>query len=232
MSLGLFVLIGLVAIAALAIAASLHGRGLQLKRAEFIRTARLPRGLLEKLAEKHPSLTRKETALVSRGLRQFFVAYLMSGKKFVSMPSQAADDLWHEFILYTREYQGFCKRAFGEFLHHRPAAVLSENRQGNEGLRRVWWFACKYEQIDPRRPTRLPLLFALDAKLNIPNGFHYHHDCESLQRRRKDGGALYCGGDLGSTDDDGAVVEFGGGSDSGSDSGGDGGGCGGGCGGE
>ena len=57
---------------------------------------------------------------MSRGLRQFFLAYLMSGKRYVSMPSQVADDLWHEFILYTREYDAFCRRAFGGFLHHTP----------------------------------------------------------------------------------------------------------------
>ena len=34
--------------------------------------------------------------LVSRGLRQFFLAYLMSGKRYVSMPSRVADELWHE----------------------------------------------------------------------------------------------------------------------------------------
>ncbi|NEV03168.1 hypothetical protein FNJ47_48135, partial [Bradyrhizobium sp. UFLA 03-164] len=41
---------------------------------------------------------------------------------------------------------------------------------------------CKYENIDPVRPTRLPLLFALDAKLNLANGFIYHTDCEALRR--------------------------------------------------
>ena len=51
-----------------------------------------------------PGSGRKDSALVSQGLRQFFLAYLMSGKRFVSMPSQIADDLWHEFILYTRDY--------------------------------------------------------------------------------------------------------------------------------
>ena len=90
------------------------------------------------------------------------------------MPSVVADSLWHEFILYTREYQRFCRRAFGGFLHHTPAVVLSDDKKNNEGLRRVWWYTCKYENIDPKNPTRLPLLFALDAKLNIPNGFVYH----------------------------------------------------------
>ena len=84
-------------------------RWLQLRRAEFIRTFHWPRGLLERLEKHHPGFARKDSALVSRGLRQFFLAYLMSGKRYVSMPSQAADDLWHEFILYTREYDAFCR---------------------------------------------------------------------------------------------------------------------------
>jgi hypothetical protein len=201
---------------------------LRYRRAEFIRTYKLPRGLLRKLGEKHPALTLKECALVSRGLRQFFIAYLMSGKKFVSMPSVVTDDLWHEFILYTRDYQEFCRRAFGGFLHHTPAVVLSEEKKSNEGLRRAWWFTCKYENIDPRNPTRLPLLFALDAKLNIPNGFVYHPDCEQL--RRGGSGAAYCAGDFSSSSVDGGTAGFGDGGSGGGDGGGDGGG-GGGCGG-
>jgi len=146
---------------------------LRFRRAEFIRTCKLPRGLLQKLADRHPGFTRKECALVSRGLRQFFIAYLMSDKKFVSMPSVVVDDLWHEFILYTRDYQGFCRRAFGGFLHHSPAVIPSLENRSNDGLRRVWWYTCKYENIDPTNPTRLPLLFALDAKLKVPGGFVY-----------------------------------------------------------
>jgi hypothetical protein len=216
-------------------------RWLRLRRAEFIRTYRWPPGLLERLEKHRPGLERKNSALVSRGLRQFFIAYLMSGKRYVSMPSQVADDLWHEFILYTREYDAFCRRAFGGFLHHTPAVVLSEHRKSNEGLRRVWWYCCKYENIDPVNPTRLPLLFALDAKLNIPNGFVYHPQCEEL---RKNGSATaYCGGDFADSSVDGSSAGFGdagsdgsghGGSDGGSGDaggGGDGGGGGGGCGG-
>eukprot|EP01034_Spumella_vulgaris_P038231 gene38231-47204_t len=76
--------------------------------------------------QKHPQLTTKECQLVAQGLRQFFLAHLKSGRKYVSMPSQVADDLWHEFILYTMNYQQFCQHAFGRFLHHTPAVVLGE----------------------------------------------------------------------------------------------------------
>jgi len=30
------------------------------------------------------------------------------------------DNMWHEFILITRDYQDFCQHYFGHFLHHEP----------------------------------------------------------------------------------------------------------------
>jgi len=103
----------------------LYGKWRTLRRAEFIRTFRWPRGLLERLEKHHAGFERKDSALGSRGLRQFFLAYLMSGKRHVSMPSQVADDLWHEFILYTRDYDAFCRRAFGGCTTRRPSSSAS-----------------------------------------------------------------------------------------------------------
>ncbi len=118
-------------------------------RAEYIRHYAFPPGLYEKLRKKRPELTLKDCQLVGQALRQFFLAYLRGGCKFVSMPSQVADDLWHEMILYTRHYELFCNKAFGRFMHHTPAVVLSADRQNNTGLRRCWWHACREENIDP-----------------------------------------------------------------------------------
>ncbi|MCV9935482.1 hypothetical protein OIU35_03825 [Boseaceae bacterium BT-24-1] len=200
----------------------------RLRRAEFIRRYRWPRGLLDKLAAHHEGFTRKETALVSEGLRQFFLAYLNSGLRDVAMPSQVADDLWHEFILYTRDYGRFCNQAFGRFLHHTPAVALREDApRDNSALRRVWLQCCQGENIDPERPTRLPLLFALDAKLKIANGFVYVPDCEELRRSGDRG--TQCAGDFAHQS---SSCSGGGGGCSSNDSsdsgGGDGGGCGGG----
>lgn len=103
--------------------------------------------------------------------------------------------------------------------------VLSKDNQGNAGLRRCWWYACRVENIDPRQPSRRPLLFALDAKLGIADGFRYVPDCQSVRRHGDDSqsGTVYCGGDFGSSSFDGSTEGFG-------DAGGDasGGGCGGG----
>ncbi|RLJ67859.1 glycine-rich domain-containing protein [Sulfurisoma sediminicola] len=218
-------LVLLLALAVLAVIAfMLWRRNRRLEREHFIRNYAWPKGLLDRLAKRRPELSLKDRVLVTRGLKQFFLAHLRSGRRFVSMPSQVADDLWHEFILYTRGYDAFCRQAFGRFLHHTPAVVLGEEQQNNAGLRRCWYWCCREENIDPKNPSRLPLLFALDAKLAIADGFIYAPDCKTLTSAQ--GGTVHCGADLGGGDGSD------GGSGDSSDSSGDGGsGCGGGCGG-
>jgi hypothetical protein len=210
------------------------------RRREFIRTYTLPRGLYEKLQKKYPQFGPKEFQLVAQALRQFFCAYARSGGRYVSMPSQVVDELWHEFILYTREYQKFCQQAFGRFLHHTPAVVLSQSKNDNEGLRRVWWHTCKEENINPLKATRLPLLFAIDKKLGVGNGFHYTLDCKKFATDQN-GSPMHCTSDFSDSSFDGGTDGLGDdsssdfGSDSSSDGGSDSGcssGCGGGCGGD
>ena len=205
------------------------------RRAEFIRNYAYPKGLIEQLQKRRVGLPAKDGQLVARALRHFFLAHLKSNCQFVAMPSQVTDDLWHEFILYTRHYEAFCREAFGRMLHHTPAVALAPGQRDNTGLRRVWWHCCKEENINPRKPTRLPLLFALDAKLGIADGFRYSPDCSALRARGD--GSVYCGGDFGSTSVDGSTDGFGDAgsssdsSDGGSDGGGGGDGGGSGCGG-
>lgn len=216
----------LVSAIALAVAGISWWRWRQLQRIEYIRSYMFPPGLLAKLGKNRPALGTKEQQLVARALRQFFLAYLRSGCQRVAMPSQVVDELWHEFILYTRNYETFCQRAFGTFLHHTPAVVLSNVRENNAGLRRVWWYACLEENINPRAATRLPLLFAIDKKLGIRDGFHYDLDC---RRTSSSGGdRVHCASDMSDSSIDGGTDGLGpdGGGDSSSD-----GGCSGGCGG-
>ena len=224
------VILGTAVVALSAASVVMWQRQKALRRAAYIRSFELPRGLFEQLRKRRPELSLKDCQLVAQALRQFFLAHLNSGRQPVSMPSQVADDLWHEFILYTKHYQAFCQAAFGRFFHHTPAVVLGGDRVANAGLRRCWWQVCRLENIDPRKPTRLPLLFALDAKLGITDGFRYVPDCGSIRRDRGsgDGGATHCGGDFSSSSVDGSTDGFGDGGSGGGDGGGDGGGCGGG----
>jgi hypothetical protein len=213
------------------------------RRRQFIREARFPPFLANKLRSQYPQLSHGDADLVLRGLRQFFLAHLRSERRFVAMPSQVVDAAWHAFILHTRAYASWCDAGFGRLLHHTPAEVLGANARRNDGLRRAWFWACKEESIDPRKPTRLPLLFALDKKFGIPGGFAYVPDCRDIERQS--GSDAYCGSSFGdggsgaSGDAEGfggsdASASHGGDSVDGHSGGGDGdsGGCGGGCGGD
>jgi hypothetical protein len=116
-------------------------------------------------------------------------------------------------------------------MHHTPAEVLGRDPKRNDGLRRTWYWACKEESIDPRKPSRLPLLFALDKKFGIAGGFSYVPDCSDINRQS--GSDAFCGTSFGGGDGGSAAGDcdgFGGcESSGGGDGGGDGGGgCGGG----
>lgn len=193
----------------------------QAVRADYIRTYVFPRGVVANLQFKRPELSLKDCQLVARALRQFFLAHLKSGGKLVAMPSLIAADLWHELTLCTPDYEAFSKAAFGRFMHHAPAVALGTDMQNNAGLRRTWRYTCIDENIDPRNPVRLPLLFALDAKLNIPNGYRYapkrvspypnsNSDAFVGSDRGSggcgvDGGTIYYGEDFSSTSFDGCT---------------------------
>lgn len=172
----------------------------QAVRADYIRTYLFPQGIFAKLQFRRPELTLKDCQLTARALRQFFLAHLKSRRQFVAMPSQVADDLWQELTLHTQHYEAFCEKAFGRFLHRTPAVALGASRQDNTGLSRTWRYTWRYtcidENIDPRKPLRLPLLFALDAKLNIDNGFRY---APKRKSQRQDGDHGGSGGDGGSS---------------------------------
>jgi hypothetical protein len=182
----------------------------RLLRDNYIRGYMFPRGLFEKFARVRPALPLKDQQLVARALRQFFLAYHRSGYRRVAMPSQVVDELWHEFILFTRDYQDFCRQAFGRFLHHTPAVALGGEKRDNEGLRRVWWFSCLEENINPRKATRLPLLFAIDRKLGIRDGFTYELHCGRTPGEVRDAVAgAQCADAFGDSSIDGGTDGFG-----------------------
>jgi hypothetical protein len=200
----------------------------QRARARFVADFRFPAGLARKVRERYPHLSDAQADMVLRELRTFFQVALAAQGRMVSMPSQAVDVAWHEFILFTKGYRLFCRRGLGRFLDHTPAEYMATPNTARQGLRRTWLQACRLDGINPRKPERLPMLFALDALLLIPDGFRYVLNCAGPDGARS--GDAYCAGDIGCSGGGGGCS---GGSDSSSGDAGDGGsGCGGGgCGG-
>jgi hypothetical protein len=42
------------------------------------------------------------------------------------------DEVWHQFVLFSKEYAAFCERFFGRFLHHYPS-----NAPGGDSIKRT-----------------------------------------------------------------------------------------------
>lgn len=197
------------------------------RQAAYLERYPYQRFLDQRLAVRRPELSAAQRAEVFAGLHDYFQLCRRAGRRMVAMPSQAVDDAWHEFILFTRQYDKFCRRAFGRFLHHTPAEAMRSPTQASDGLRRAWRLACAQEKINPKKPERLPRLFALDASLGIAGGFIYQLDC--MAARNGAAGSGYCASHIGCSS--GCSGDSGSG-DSGSSDGDSGSGCGGGCGGD
>lgn len=188
--------LALVALVALLVAAQLARKQLRFRREHFIRASVLPRGVLDELAKTYPHLEERDLFLVGRALRTFFLLQLRAGGRTLFMPSKAVDALWHAFILDTRAYHAFCRQAFGRYFHHVPSGRMAADIQREPAVWRTWSLACREENIPPVPPTRLPLLFAIDEKLRIPEGCSYSLAQFALRRPADGGGGVAsgCGG--------------------------------------
>lgn len=200
------------------------------QRQTFLENYRFNAILAKKVQQHYPHLQEDELQQVLEGLRDYFIICNQAGRKMVAMPSQVVDVAWHEFILFTRAYQSFCHKALGRFLHHTPSEAMPTQVSAQAGIRRAWRLACARSGINPALPSKLPLLFNIDRRLNIKDGFYYSRNCRdnSLPKNQRDG---YCASHIGCASgcagDSGAATYSGG-----YDGAGDSGGCSGGCGGD
>lgn len=208
------------AMIALAFAQHRHRRAHE----SFIDDYTFPPGVRQKVHKRYPHLTEAQLDLVFDALREYFHLCRKAGKRLLAMPSQVVDVAWHEFILFTRNYQNFCRSALGRFLHHTPAEAMATPTTASAGIKRTWRLACLRGGIDPKAAAALPLLFAIDGRLGISDGFNYVLNCTLLHDRS----ASYCASDISSSGCGGCGGGCAGQGCGGDGGGGDGGGCGGG----
>jgi len=127
-------------------------------REQFIDAYRFPPGIRQRVLKRYPHLTDEQLELVFRALRDYFHLCRKARRRLLAMPSQVVDVAWHEFILFTRNYQDFCRRALGRFLHHTPTEAMPDRTRATEGIRRTWRLACLREGIDPKAAAGSPFV--------------------------------------------------------------------------
>ncbi len=197
------------------------------RRRRFIDEYTFPPGVITRFGEERLGLTEEQTQLAFDGLREWFqLCRENRGQRcFLAMPSVVVDDAWHTFILFTIDYHAFCRRAFGNYLHHAPAEALPDGGKSHLefGVVETWLAACRWTGTNATTTKALPVLFTVDELTGAPKGGAYR--VSDLRRAaRADDDARRAGRSRSSA--------FGGcGGGVAGDSGGGGGGCGAGCGG-
>lgn len=193
----------------------------------YIEEYKFPSQVIKKWKSQYPGMTDKQQEYGEKALKQFFMIYAKSNylnKKSpdFDMPSKVADSLWHQFILASRNYHTFCDTAFGRYFHHiqhdEPKHTDLRDKTLSQGLINTFRATKSLDKATWVVGT-IPLVFAVDAMMNLHDGFQY--DETNIQAQLKaskssDSSGSSCGTYVGFVD---------GGCDSGSSS------CGGGCGG-
>jgi len=186
----------------------------QKRQLRFIENYKFSPVLIRRVKEQHDYLSDADMKKVVKATRDYFYICNQAQGRMVAMPSEIVDVFWHEFLLFTREYQDFCKKGIGRFLHHTPTEVMKSPTSAQEGIKRAWRLACAKEGINPKHPTKLPLLFAIDKSLDIKGGFSYQLNCNGSPMASSGsscggycatdiGCTSGCGGDSGSSSGDG-----------------------------
>ncbi len=93
------------------------------KKISYIKNYQIPLHVLEDFHEKTQIQQNEQILLIIKGLKLFFIMCLLNkGNKIpVVMSSKYIDELWHSFILDTKEYQKFCRHFYHDIIHHIPA---------------------------------------------------------------------------------------------------------------
>lgn len=111
-----------------------------------------PEKVKHELKEKYPDLNPKYYMMAFDATEQYFQLHKKYPKKFLYMPSEVADLVWHGFILHTREYMNYCEKEFGEYFHHSPFEIkpktAKEKAHAKEQLIGLYMLACQHQDID------------------------------------------------------------------------------------
>lgn len=75
----------------------------------------------------------------------------LDGGLSIDHPIVVIDEMWHNFVLFTKDYTTFCKDYFGYYLHHAPATEIEETEFKNN-LKKVTKSERYKYRMDQKRP--------------------------------------------------------------------------------
>ena len=80
--------------------------------------------LSEKLVQEKEVESQEDYEQRFRELKKY-VALLKISQEPLGMVSTKVDNLWHQFILFTKQYHDFSRQFYGKYIHHQPNTPLT-----------------------------------------------------------------------------------------------------------
>lgn len=124
-----------------------------------------PPKVAKKLKEKYSKASSRDIKIAFSGAILYFTLCKKYKDNNIPMPSVVVDDIWHEFILHTKDYEKFCEKYLGFFLHHIPNDEEKpiDKKTSKEQILSLWIIACQEEGYEPTSSTAKPSLFYADV---------------------------------------------------------------------
>jgi hypothetical protein len=120
---------------------------------------------------RHYALGRDEADELFRDVLRFLWLRSVVSHELVVLRSQFLfDEMWHAFILHTRDYERFCRKYFGRVMHHEPGtpkrrSSTSDQRAIDATIEAVFdrlgeaiaerWFVTQPARFPPERIERI-----------------------------------------------------------------------------
>jgi hypothetical protein len=103
--------------------------------------------LIEKLVKDHAVASDDEARALFLEVKRYLVLVAADPTVAWSMYSLRVDHIWHQFILFTRQYIDYCRQNFDKYVQHAPSTSPPA-----EGLARLTpstfrMFADRYEEL-------------------------------------------------------------------------------------
>ncbi|MVP01204.1 hypothetical protein [Paenibacillus lutrae] len=93
-----------------------------------------------RVLSEHSGISEREHEWRWLELKRFFM--MCAVLKQVPMFSSAVDEIWHEMLMYTQEYQRFSTKFLGQMLHHSPSGEPSKPQPDERA-----WFDLVYVEM-------------------------------------------------------------------------------------
>ena len=106
--------------------------------------------LIEKLVKDHVCVSEDEARALFREVKRFLHLNRADRSRIWDMYSHRVDEVWHQFVLFTRQYMDFCQRYYGLYLPHSPSNSPQTQRGGTAAdvpSATFAEFAARYERM-------------------------------------------------------------------------------------